>query len=241
MIPVQPPQGAQPLPQPQQAPQQQPVTIDAVMELLRDGMTRRFRIDIEVDSTITGDESQERQDRTMFIETTTKFMEAWGPMVQANPALTQLAGELLLFGVRSYRVGRSLEEVIEETVDKLEAMAAQPKPPPPIPPEEQAKIQQAQIKAQAEGAKAQADVQGTQVKAQADQQSAQIDLAGKVMEHQHKTAEHHMNMQKMGVEAALDATALQNQGQAEQQRHQLSLAEMEAKAKAAKHQPKDKK
>jgi hypothetical protein len=227
-----------PGPPQQGAPQQPPVTIDAVMALLRDGAMRRFRIDIEVDSTITGDESQERQDRTGFIEATTKFVEAWGPIVAQQPLMAQLAGELLLFGTRAFRVGRSLEEVIEETVDKLEQQAAQPKPPPQPSPEDQAKIQQAQIKAQAEGAKAQSTVQATQVKSQGDQQAAQMDLAGKVQEHQHKTAEHAMSMEQMRTEAAVEAEKVRLKGIAEQRSHQLKLEQMEHAAKQAKEKPK---
>jgi hypothetical protein len=233
MIQQPPPQG-QPVPS-AQPPQggQQPTTIDAVMALLRDGAMRRFRIDIEVDSTITGDESQERADRTSFIEATTKFIEAWGPIVAQQPLMAPLAGELLLFGTRAFRVGRSLEEVIEETVDKLEQQAAQPKPPPQPSPEDQAKIQQAQIKAQAEGAKAQADVQGIQIKGQTDQQAAQVDMAGKVMDHQHKQAEHGMEMQRMATEAAVEAEKLRLKGVEQQESHRRNLEAMEAKARQA--------
>lgn len=201
------------------------------MKLLRDGMTRRFRIDIEVDSTITGDESQERQDRTQFIEMTTTFIEKWGPMVQQNPALTQLAGELLLFGVRSFRVGRSLEEVIEETVDKLEFMASQPKPPPQPSPDELVKLEGIKTKTAAEGQKAGLGVQAAAQDAQAKETATKLDLVGKVMDHQHKTAEHHMEAGKMGAEAVIDAQALANQSAAEQRRHDLSMAEMKAKPK----------
>jgi len=227
-----PPQGAQPMPSPPV--QQQPVTIDSVMELLRDGIQRRFRIDIETDSTVSGDEAQERNDRTQFIEATTKFVEAWGPIVQQQPIMSALAGELLLFGTRAFRVGRSLEEVIEETVEKLDAQAAMPKPPPQPSPEDQAKIQQAQIKAQAEAQKAQATVAGTQVKAQADQQSAQIDLASKVMDHQHATAEHNMEMQRMHTEAAVEAEKLRLKAIADQRAHDLKLEQMAHAAKQAK-------
>ena len=227
------------MPAPQQG--QPPVTIDAVMALLRDGAMRRFRIDIEVDSTITGDESQERTDRTQFIEATTKFIEAWGPIVAQQPLMAQLAGELLLFGTRAFRVGRSLEEVIEETVDKLEQQAAQPKPPPQPDPTEQAKIQQAQIKAQAEGGKAQATIQGLQIKGQTDQQAAQVDMAGKVMDHQHKQAEHAMEMQRMQAEAVTEAEKLRMKAVADQQAHRLKLEQMEHAAKqAAKPKGKDK-
>lgn len=225
---------------PGQPPGQQPTTIDAVMALLRDGMMRRFRIDVEVDSTISGDESQERSDRTAFISATTEFVEKWGPIVAANPLMAPLAGELLLFGARSFRVGRSLEEVIEETVDKLEQQAAQPKPPPQPSPDELEKTKQAQIKTGAEGQKAQASVQETAVKAQGDQQSQQLDLAGKVMDHQHATAQHAMDMQAMQAEAAVKREELRLKAMADQESHRLKLEQMEHAAKQAKKPKGDK-
>lgn len=196
MIPgqPQPTQGAL-TPQPQGAPapmaQQQPqvVTIDDVMELLRDNVLRRFRIDIEVDSTIVGDESQERQDRSQFIEATTKFISAWGPLVAANPLLAPMAGQLLLFGARSFRIGNELEEVIEETVDKIEAHAANPPLPQPNP-AEQAKLQATQMKAKAE-------IQKAQIGAQQAQVEGQLKIAAAEMDHRHRMAEHSMDMQKL--------------------------------------------
>jgi hypothetical protein len=182
---------------------QGPVTIDAVMELLRDGMTRRFRIDIETDSTITGDESQERQDRNEFITVTTKFMEAWGPMIQQNPLLIPMAGEFLKFGTRAYRVGRSLEEVIEETVDKLQAAAAQPKPPPQASPDEVVKAQTAQVKGQAEIVKARTEAQSTVQEAALKERSSQMEMASQEMRHQHKRSEHAMDMHRLNTEAVL--------------------------------------
>jgi hypothetical protein len=200
MIPVQPPQG-QPM---QGSPQQQqsgPVTIDAVMALLRDGAMRRFRIDIEVDSTITGDESQERQDRNQFIESITKFVQAWGPIVAANPLMADLAGEFMLFGTRAFRVGRSLEEVIEETVDKLEQQAAQPKPPPPLPPIEQAKLAITQQKGQAEVQRANAGVQAAQTKAKAETDKAQLEMF-------HSKIQHETTLQLAREKATMDKEAM---------------------------------
>jgi len=204
------------------------------MALLRDGAMRRFRIDIEVDSTITGDESQERQDRTQFIDATTKFIQAWGPIVAEQPLTAQLAGELLLFGTRAFRVGRSLEEVIEETVDKLEQQAAQPKPPPQPDPTEQAKIQQAQIKAQAEGQKSQMEGQIAQMEAQfkqqelamkqqAEQQKAAMDAQAQKMDMVLKLLEHKQAVDMHHMEAA----------RAERD-HELSMQVAEHKAKEAK-------
>lgn len=220
MMPGQP----MPTPAPQQGAGQPPITIDDVMELLRDGMMRRFRIDIEVDSTIAGDESQERQDRAAFIETTTKFVQAWGPVIQERPELTQLAGELLLFGVRAFRVGRSLEEVMEETVDKLEQSAMMPKPPPQPSPDELVKLEGTKAKVGAEVQKAGLGVQQAAQDAQAKQAQTKLDLVGKVMEHAHATAEHHQEMQRMNVEAATDARADLRQAELDAAKHQQAMA-----------------
>jgi hypothetical protein len=144
-----------------QAPSNSGPTIDDVMELLRDNVLRHFRIDIEADSTIVGDESQERQDRNEFIASITKFMEVWGPMVAAEPALSQLAGGLLQFGVRAYRVGRELEELIEETIQKAQQM-----PPQPRGKGDQSKVQAEMIKLEGTKVKSQAELQNTQMESQ---------------------------------------------------------------------------
>ncbi|MDN5006423.1 hypothetical protein ACFQZO_37050, partial [Bradyrhizobium sp. GCM10027634] len=50
------PQG-QPIPQPAGPP---PVTIDAVMQLLRNERMRGFKIDVETDSLVEADQNQEK-------------------------------------------------------------------------------------------------------------------------------------------------------------------------------------
>jgi hypothetical protein len=201
--------------QPPQAPPQPPQpTQEDVFGLLKDSLLRRFKIDIETDSTVAGDESQEKQDRTQFIESVTKFMEAWGPMVMQKPEMAPLAGNLLMFGVRAFRIGRELEETIEETIDKLSMPQPQKVPDP--------KVQAEQVKAQAAGVKAQTEIQKSQIDAQTAQQSAQSkqqeiqmkmwatieELKAKIQmmqqEHAHKQGEaqmeHGANMDKMALQ-----------------------------------------
>ena len=169
-----------------------PVTIDAVIGLLRDGALRRFRIDIEADSTITGDESQEKQDRTAFIQATTEFITAWTPILQANPKMAKMAGDILMFGVRGFRVGRELEESIEATVDSIEDASQQPPPPDP-------KMQAEQSKLELQKAKSAAEIQ----KAQIDANSAQIDGQAKVAQTMlaHHTAMRQANMDEQLAQA----------------------------------------
>lgn len=258
MMPVPPPQG-QPFPAspPPQGNAPQPVTIDAVVKLLRDDRMRGFRIDIETDSLVDSDQKQERADAVALISEIGSFFKEFGPIVQAMPPLAPLASGLLQYAMRRHKVGAELEELIEKCMGDVAQHLANPPPPQPDPTEQvklqiqqmktqseqaksQANIQATGMKAQAEGQKAQTEVQGVQLKAQTDQQSAQIDMAGKVLDHQHKTAEHHMTMQQMGAEHEMERRALEMKGAALEHGHELKLDQMEHAAKQAKKPKADK-
>lgn len=167
-------------------PGKKPVTIDAVMALLKDGALRRFRVDIETDSTIVGDESQERRDRNEFILSVTQFVQGWGPLITANPKLARMAGDLLMFGVRAYRVGRELEETIEDTVEQIDQIAQQPPSPPPQMMIEQAKLEGTKAKTQAEIQKAMIGAKQAQIEGQAK-------IAQTVLQHHTSMREAAMN------------------------------------------------
>lgn len=240
---------------PPQGNAQPPVTIDAVVQLLRDDRMRGFRIDIETDSLVESDQTQQRKDRVEFMGAIAGFFKEFGPIVQAMPPLAPLASGLLQFVIRSYHVGSELEELVEKTMGDVATHLANPPPPQPSP-DEQIKLQVAQVKgqaevaksqaniqatgmkAQAEGQKAQTEVQATAVKARTDQQAAEIDMAGKVMEHQHNTAEHHMEMQKLHAETAMEAKSLEMKGAAAEHGHELNIEKMDHQAKMAKQKPK---
>lgn len=247
--PVAQPQGqpqAQPFPAspPAQGNAQPPVTIDAVVQLLRDDRMRGFRIDIETDSLVEADQTQEKQDATELVTAIGGFFKEFGPIVQAMPPLAPLVSGLLQFAVRRHKVGAELEELIEKCMGDVAHHLANPPPPQPDP-TEQVKLAIAQTKAQAEGAKSQANIQATGMKAQAEGQKAQIgvqqaqvdgamklkaqqmDMAGKVLDHHATVAEHHMNAEQMAREAAID-----------ERKHELEVEKMEHAAKLAKQQPK---
>lgn len=194
-------------------------TQEDVFGLLRDSLSRRFKTDIENDSTIAGDESQEKQDRTQFIDSVTKFMETWGPMVIQKQELAPLAAQLLLFGVRAFRVGRELEEVIEETAENLTKSGSALKPPDPKVQAEQVKLQGTQAKSQAEIANSQIDAQTKQQAAQAKMQEIQVGSAAKVAELRMKLAaaeqshQHKMTQAQMEHDAAMDKMAIESQRQ----------------------------
>jgi len=198
------------------------VTIDAVVQLLRDDRMRGFRIDIETDSLVEADQTQERNDRTAFVTAIGGFFKEFGPVVQQMPPLAPLAGQLLQFAVRGFKVGAELEESIEKAMAGVAAHLANPPPPQPSP-DEQIKMQTAQVKGQAETQKAQAAIQATQMKAQGDQQAQKIELVGKVMDHHATVAEHHMSAQQMERQAIADQRA-----------HDLKIEQMDHAAAQAK-------
>lgn len=101
------------------------------IELLRNDKLRGFRIDIEVDSTIFPDAAQEKQDRTELITAVTAYLQQAALLGTQLPESIPLLGKMLQFGVRGHRVGRDLENAIEEFIEaatkkvaKLQAQAA---------------------------------------------------------------------------------------------------------------------
>lgn len=157
---------------------------DAIM-LLRNDKLRGFRIDIETDSTISGDAEQEKEQRTQFVEGVTKFIETAGRVGAQIPEFIPLAGKMLQFAVRGFRVGRDLEGAIEEFCEAAESKAKKNAANPPPNPEmekAQAEIARQKIENEGEQANNQAnlqmkgmDVEVAQIKAGAEIEKVRLD------------------------------------------------------------------
>ena len=232
--PVQPMMPQQPG-MPDQQPMQQPVQPpsgksfdDKVLQLLRDDRMRGFLIDIETDSTIQPDEDAEKQRRTEFITATGGFLQQASEMMAGAPAFAPMVSEMLLFGVRGFRVGRQMEDVIESTLKNVaqELQQRQQQPDP--------KVQAEQMKAQALQAKTQADMQAAQekhqlelqkiqVQAQADMQMMQAEIQALYeklgIEREQMQLEAQADRQKLAMQAASD----QQKMAVQQQTHEMQL------------------
>jgi hypothetical protein len=196
-----PPSSAQPagapLPQPPQEPPEQKMQrkmgmiADAIM-LLRNDKLRGFRIDIETDSTVAGNAEQEKEQRTLFVEGVTKFIETAGQVGASIPEFIPLAGKMLQFAVRGFRVGRDLESAIEEFCEKAEQKAKQSAAnPPPNPDMVKAETERmvAQHKIQTEGQdknieliKANAEVESQKVEAASERENSMMETRRKQSE-----------------------------------------------------------
>lgn len=172
---------------------QNPQLLQAAVQMLSNSTIRDFHIQVEADTLAQIDEQAEKQSAVEAIEAITGFLQNGLPMVQQAPEMLPLFGEMLLFTVRRFRAGRSLESAIEQAMKSLQAKAQQAAQQPPQQDPEMLKLQaeqqaeqmrmqaqaqteqmKMQAQAQLEQAKAQLEMQMQQAKAQADMQLEQM-------------------------------------------------------------------
>ena len=198
--------------------------VQSAIDLLRNDIERGYRIDIETDSTIFGDQMQERQDVIEFITTMTSFIGEAGTMGQAIPEFVPLAGKMLQFGCRRFKAGRDLESAINDFTEKMAKKAKHLSENPQPTPEEQ---------------KAQAEIQQTMLESQMqqknDERDAQKQAANDQREFQIKQAEDQREAQKMQMEmgiaqqeAAQKQEEMRMEMEFKQQEHAIRMKELEA-------------
>ena len=142
-----------------------------VMELLRDEKVRGFRIDIETDSTVQPDAEAEKQNTVEFVTSITGYMETAATIGAQVPQMTPLLMEMLKFAMRRFKVGRTLEQVIDETADQLSQAAQQPAGP-----------SEAEVRAQEAQQSAQVELEKEQIRAGVQDRRTEAGLMGEIMD-----------------------------------------------------------
>jgi hypothetical protein len=185
-----PPMGPQPqMPFPQM-PMPDPETIqslrnmaravpwEGVARILRSDDKRGYKVDIETDATAQVDDQAEKESRIEFLTTMQGYLERIIPAVQAMPQLAPLSKELVIFALKSFKVGRTLEETFDDAFDDLAKQPRQPQTDPIA--DAKAKKIESEIALSVERIKADQAMAQQQMAQQ--QQMGQIDMAGKVMD-----------------------------------------------------------
>ena len=149
--------------------------IPAALQMLTQGATSEFRIEVAVDSMVQADEDQDKKDRMEFLTAAGGFIEKAGQAVVQEPKLTPLIMDMLKFGITAFKVGRTMEGEFDKVADEMKAQAAQPKQEKPDPEmiKIQAQQQESQGKMQLEGAKLQQEAQASQQRLEMEQQRDQ--------------------------------------------------------------------
>lgn len=187
---------------------------EPAIQLLKDGTLRDFRIEVASDSLVEIDERGEQESRTAFLAAVGGFLDK---AVKAPPELAPLMGEMLLFGVRGFKVGRDIENAFDEAMAKLK----EPKQPEADP---NAALMQA------EQMKMQAEQQAMQMKMQADMQMKQADLqATQASEQARIQADMQIEQGKAEMARQAEMERLQAQFQLDEaaRAHEVTLKQME--------------
>jgi len=182
----------------------------AALQILRSDKLRGFRIDIETDSTIQVDANEDKQAAVELVTSTLQGLGQAGQLVVSAPELVDPVGKLLLFAYRRFRVGRTIEASLEESIDQLAKRLEKPKQQPPSP---------EQIKAEGEQKKQEMEAQRAQMDFEMDSRSKEMDL-------KMKEREHAMKLEHMQAEMAFEAQKLQLKTQ------ELALREREMALRA---------
>lgn len=180
--PGQPPQS----PDPEKVALLQMPSFEQCLAALKDDLTRSYKIDIETNSTIDAEATEDKQDITDALTALGQTLSSIGPLVQQQILPFEAAKALMLTVCRKFKFGTEIE-------DQINAMKA----PPPPPQEGTDKSpagpspEQLQAEAQAAIAKANADIQKIQMQMAADKQ------------------EHDLKMEEMNRKAEFDRASFQ--------------------------------
>jgi hypothetical protein len=222
--------GGPPMQQPQEPPAEMvemagKVAWEDVLETLKSGIQRTYRVDVETDSTIRGDSRQAQQQVGGFLDGSAKFMQAMGPAVQAGMMKPDVAIDLYASFARMFKLGKQAEDALSRWSADAQKEAKNPKPPPPSPEEVKAKSEQEKAKMQMGMAqqKHQLEMTKTQAGLQAEQQKTQMTLGA-------KQAEIKMTLGAKEREIQLEAQKADQEFQNEQVR---MYADFEAQQKQA--------
>lgn len=181
---------------------------EQIIGLIKDQAHRKYRIDIETDSTIASSIESDMTGLNEVIQAVFGSLQEMGAAIQSGMMSFEAAKSILKNIVRRARMGMEVE-------DAIDAM----KPPTP---QQDPAIQIAQQKAQADQAKskmdAQLEAQKMQMQAQLDDRSKQFDLQ---IEQQRLAMEAQAEQQRQQNEMAVEAHKQQMQAQQIQHQNQL--------------------
>jgi len=140
-----------------------PITWEQISASLKNQLLRTYRIDVETNSTIDLEATEDKEQIAEFMNGFGQMMAGFKPMVMEGVLDGQLVKEVMLEVTKRYRFGRRIETVLEQ-------MQA---PQPPQDDEGKAKLE----KMAAEHARGQAQLQGQLLEAKGQIEVLQIQLA----------------------------------------------------------------
>lgn len=197
---------------------------EQIEEVIRNDMVRCFSIDIETDSTIKQDQEAEKAARNEFLQASGSFIQQMQTV--QNPELQPLLMEMLMFGVRGFKVSRELETTFDNVLDDMKKKMENPAPQQPDP-----AVQAEQARTQMEMQKAEASVQLEQAKLQNSQQIEQLKAqTSKEIEAGKAQVNVQIEQMKMENQRVIEQMKINNQANIEKMRLEYQSANEYSKA-----------
>ena len=86
---------------------------DDILGMLRDDIQRSYRIDIETNSTVDSEATEDKKDMAEVLNAISQFLSGIGPLVSEGIMPFEIAQGMLLTVVRRYRLGVEMEDSIK--------------------------------------------------------------------------------------------------------------------------------
>ena len=126
-VPGQPPEQGPQVPPEVEAAASSP-SWDDILALLQDDVQRSYRIDIETDSTIDLEATEDKKDMGELMNALAQFFNGIAPMVQQGTLPFEAAKAMLLGMVRKFRFGNEVEQALQKMQAPQAQGAQQPDP-----------------------------------------------------------------------------------------------------------------
>ena len=190
---------------------------EEIQEVMTSDIQREYMVDIETNSTIEIDESEDKENMQQLFTAITQFVQAMGPAIEAG-AMSKEAGKAILGSIiRRFKFGREVEDALDTMFDEPEQQG-----PDPEQMKAEMEMKEKQMEMQAKEKEMvmendfkqkemQMEMQQSQMQAQIDQQAAQFDLKIQQMEFAQKQREHQMNMEMIARKEKADEEKHKNQ------------------------------
>lgn len=147
-------------------------SFEEVLEALRDDLTRSYKIDIETNSTIDAEATEDKKDITEALTALSQTLSSVAPLVQQQVLPFDAAKALMLTVARKFKFGTEIEDQInamkEPSGTQAEGEGKTASGPSP---------EQVQAEAEVSIVKARAELQKIQLQMQADQREHEFKMA----------------------------------------------------------------
>lgn len=190
---------------------------EEIIGLLRNDTQRNYRVDIETNSTIDAEATQDKQDIAELLNSISQFLNGVAPLIETGMMPFEVAQGMLLAITRRFTFGPQLEDALAKM------KAPEPKPDPA----QEAKQAAEQQKMQMEQQKGQLELQKMQMEMEADKARADLDM---------QMAQQQAELEKQKI--AMEMEVAQMELALKREEMELSRQEMSMKADFAVEQHK---